>query len=610
MLLAHVRAAASIASRRFALDALARGLLGADPGSVRAAELEEARGLRVDASTVTAASTERLPHAVAVPLVARALDLGFVRQVHVTFDPVGLGDDASFDADARRAIADAILAAARCAAPPSEPRLHRLVAAQPHVLRRAQVEGRSLSAAAFVSAASLWTERPVRTDLALTGELRDGLVLGVGSIPAKVRAARAHRVPVLVVPSPDVAAARAVAEGAVEIVGVGTAEALLEATLVPEARPRVEPEAAAAEAKRLSTLGWRGYLWPIVRERLARISGTLPSYRLDLRVEVLARLAAAQRHLGDPAGSLELLLEAEGLVCSPEGRRGVPDGPIAGLYLQKAMTCRQLCRFAEAARAAERAVAVARGARLRGELVKALGGVGLVAMTRRRIGQAVAAFDEALVVTLSHEPLATARTRAYLVEALAAAGRAEEAAAQFRAALAELEQLPSGEGRRAKESWVRTSWGGALVQLGRPAAAVEVLDAPAVRASLVDEPLPGLWARRHLGVALTLSRELERGFELLAASPLVHGRALEPHLAFGAHLNVLFEARARLEAGAWGPDVAGRARRALEHVPLYDRVGAFLGAPRARTRRLLERTKPPRSSSSLDLLIERCARLA
>jgi tetratricopeptide (TPR) repeat protein len=610
-LLARVRSAPSIAARRFALDALARGLLHADPGAVRASERDEARALRVDPSTVAAAGAERLPHAVAVPLVLRELDLGFVRQLHVTFDPVGLGDEAAFDPDARRAVGEAIEAAARVAPPPREPRLHRLVAAQPEVLRRARVEGRSLTAAAFVSAASLWTGRPVRADVAVTGELRGVVVVSVGEIPAKVRAALDHGFRALVVPQTDSAAARAACppDAALEIRGVPDAEALLEATLRPEPRLREQPEAAADEARRLFTSGWRGYQWPSVRARLATISGTLPAYRADLRVEVLVRLAAAQRHLGDPSGSLELLAEAESLVRSPEGRRGVPDGPITYLYLQKAMTCRQLCRFGEAARAAERSVAVARSARLLGALVKALGGVGLVAMSRGRVERAIRAFEESLEVTLAHAPHDTARSRAYLVEALAAGGRAGEAAAHYEAAMAELERVADDGERRAKESWVRTSWGGGLVQLRRPRDAVEVLDASAVHRSMSEEPLPGLLARRHLGLALIEAGHPERGFELLAASPLVHGRALEPHLALMAHLNVLFEARARLSVGAWGRDVLGRARRALEHVPSDDRGGTFLGRPLEATRRAFESDAPPSRRRALDLLVERCARL-
>ncbi len=251
LLLARAREARSIAGRRFALDALARGLLGADPGAVDRASLDEAIALRVDPSTVAAASAPRLPHAVAVPLVAR--DTSFVRQLYVTFDPAGLaGDDALFDADARRAIASAILVAAEVAPPPSEPALHRFVPAQPHALRHARVEGRSLSAAAFVSAASLWTERPVRADIAVTGELRGDRVLTVGEIEAKVEAARAFGMRALAVPASDEARAREAAGSSIAIIGVAEARALLEAALSPESAPRLEPEQAAEEARALA----------------------------------------------------------------------------------------------------------------------------------------------------------------------------------------------------------------------------------------------------------------------------------------------------------------------------------------------------------------------
>lgn len=612
LLLARARGARTIAQRRFALDALARGLLGADPGSVSEELRAAARALRVDRSTIEAAGAERLPHAVGVPLVATEHGLGFVRQLYVTFDPAGLrSDDELFERGAARAVAEAIGAAARVAPPPSEPALHRLVFAQPHVLRRARVEGRSLSAAAFVSAASLWTERRVRADVAVTGELRGEHVLGVGELEPKVRAAVEHGLRALIVPASDEAAARAaLREGeALAIVAVASASALLEAVLEPLAAARVDPEEAAREARTLAAVGWSGYRWPAVRERLARISGTLPAYRLDLRVELLARLGAAQRHVGDPAGSLELLREAEALARSEEGRRAVPNAPLTYLHLQQAMTARQLGRFAEASRAAERSVRVAKKARLRSELVKALGVLGLVALARGRIDRAIAAFGESLEVALAHEPQRTARTHAYLIEAYGAASEVGPAGAHFDAAMAEIGCEPEGPARRSREAWVRTSWGGALVALGRAGEAVEVLDRPAVHASILEEPLPGLLARRHLGLALARSGASDRGLPLLAASPLAHGRALEPHLAFVAHLNVLFEARERLEAGVWGADIAGRARRALEHVPRHEAALAYLGRPLEATRHLLARDAASQTTRPLDALLDRCARL-
>ncbi len=607
VLLLAVRTADSIAQRRFALDALARGLLAADPGSVDTKLCDEARALRVDPSTILSASTPRLPHAVAVVLVAG--EIGFVRQLYVTFDPAGLSrEDFFLDLDARRAVSDAIVAAAQLAPPPSDPLLHCLAAAHPEVLRRARVEGRSLSAAAFVSACALWMNRPLRSDVAVSAELRNGNLLGVGAIAVKVNAALAHRIRRFIVVASDEAAARAaLAVGAeLEIVGVRSMSELLAAALEEEREPRVSPAQAIEEARRLSASAWVGYRWPSVRERLARISGTLPAYRVDLRVEVLARLAAAQRHLGDPLGSHLILREAEALATSADGKLGVPDAPISYLYQQLAMTFRQLCNFGRAARAAQRAVHVARSARLRGELTKALGCVGLVALGRNRIDEAIAAFAESLEVVLAHDPDHTARTHAYLIEALGAARELERARGHYRTAMEELERSDDEADRRARESWVRTSFGGALVRSGHADEAIDVLDVPAVRVSLAEEPLPGLLARRYLGIALSEVGD-RRGLELLAASPLVHGRALEPHLSFLAHLNVLYEARLRFGAGAWSSDIQGRALRAMAQIPRHGRVSAFLGPTRGEARRLIQ-GKSERVGT-LDALLERCSRL-
>lgn len=603
LLLERASAARSIADRRFALDALARGLLYADPGSVEPSLLERARELRVDPSTVSAVSTERLPHAVSVPLVIRSAGLGFVRQLYVTFDPAGLADDGLLDGDARRTIAEAIESAARRAPPPTDPSRHRLVAAQPRALERAHIEGRSLSAAAFVSATALFTSRPVRTALAITGELRGDFVLPVGQIDAKVRAAIAHGCRTLIVPEGNAPAARMAAGSSIAIVSVSAPDELLEASLHTAATPRPSPDRAVAEARELSERGWSGFRWPSIRERLARVSGALPEYRLDLRVELLARLAAAQRHLGDPHGSLEVLREADRLVRSDEGRRAVPDQPISYLYMQMAMTYRQLGRFGEATRAAQRSVRVARTARLRRELIKALGCLGLVSMARGRITRAIEAFEESLAVTLRHEPDRTARTHAYLIEAHAAAGDEAKARAHFAAAMRDLER--QGGDRAPQDAWVRTSWGGALLALDRPEETIDVLSTDSIEAAIAETPLPGLLARRHLGVGLSRAGEPERGLPILGASPLVYGRALEPHLAFLAHLNVLFEARERIEHGVWGSDIAGRARIALEHVP---REGASLGRALDRARAFLERDAP-RTARPLDALLERCIRL-
>lgn len=606
VLLERARRAGSIAARRHALDALARGLLLADPGSVDEATRAAALELRVDASTVAAAAAPRQPHAVEAPLVAEGAAL--VRQVYVSYDPIGAAsDDGLLGPGARQVCREAIVAAARRAPAAQDPATHHLVAAQPAALTGARIDGPSLGAAAFVSAVALFSGRATQPSVVVTGSIAGEAVTGVGAMAAKVEAATAHRASALVVPEADEAVARAHARligSPLRVIGVADVDALLRATLGPRRRRRLSPEQRMSEVNREFRAAWEGYRWPTVRASLARVSATLPPGRVDLQVEALTRLGAAERHLGDPMGSLAWLERARELSRSDAGRRGVPDAPLSYLWLQTAMTLRQLGRFTEASRAAERAAEVAERARLRREHVKALGCVGLVAMSRRRFDAATEAFDEALAIGLDFEPDRTARSHAYLIEAHGAAGREAEARAHFEAAREELERTGDEGGQAA---WVRTSFAGALLALDRPEEAAAVLDCDAVHEALEGSPLPGLLARRHLGLALCASGEARRGYEILAASTVVHGRALEPHLAFRAHLNVLHEARERLEAGAWGPDIEGRARAALDRVPQHGELPKLLGKALTRARRSLSR-RP--SARALDELLARCERLS
>ncbi|MGF1468267.1 MAG: hypothetical protein ACFCGT_19265 [Sandaracinaceae bacterium] len=610
-LLAQARAAQGIAERRYALEALAQGLLWADPGTVGAAEREAARALAVDPSALASASRPRLPHAVAVPLAAPGRSSAIVRQLHVAYDPVGLPDPGAFGARARRGILAALDAAAARVAPPTPVASHRLVAARPEVLREVHIEGGSLAASAFLSAVALWTGRQLRTDRAVSGALSGGRLAPVGDVALKVAAGAARAdLRALVVPVAVAAEARRIAAGGsgVEVIGVDDLDDLVEA-LVEGPRRLERPEALVEEARRHFAQGWRGYRWPSVREHLGRVSGILPEARVDLRVEVLGRLAAAERHLGDPVASLRALSAARSIADGEEGRRAVPDGPRTYLEQQTAMTLRQLERLPEAARAARRGAAIARRARLRGELVKALGCVGLVALSRRRVGEAVEAFAEALALQQRHDPQGTPRSQAYLIDALGVGGDEAGVHEAFEGAQRALARLPA-DVRRGQEAWVRSAFAGALLRLGQPAEAAEALDVEAVRPSLAEEPLPGLRIRRVLGVALARSGDPMRGYELLGASVAAYGRALAPHHRTLAHLNVLHEARERLAEGALGRDATARARRALAWIEL--------GAPGVRSReapavgRLLDRHAAGRrvGLGALDRLLDRVERLA
>lgn len=573
--------AQGIAARRFAVDVVARAFTLADPGSADAELRARARALGVEEAAVAAVEEEAPPHAVRVPLVDRARGDAFVRMAWVELDPFGAAEAWSIDAEAAAALAAALARAADIAPPSQERERFRLVPARPQALRGAAIEGQSLAPAALASAVSLWGERPVQRGIAITGALRGNAIARVGSIAAKVRAAIGARCTAIVVPAECESEARAASAGAIEVRGVADVESLLHATLAPERTP-IDPERAVREARDAFASGWRGYRWRAIEERLARLSGTLPETRPDLRVEILARWAAARRHLGDPEGSVRLLESAEELA-----RRDfcvVPDGPLALVAQQRAMTELKLFRFGRAARAAARAMAIARRARLRGELIGALGCAGLVALARGRLEAARRAFHEALELTVRHKPDQAARSRTYLLDALGRLGRVEEARAQFEEAMKELE-AGDPRARRAKESWLRSGWGGVLVAAGAFEEAIAVLDTPAVHESLYEDPLPGLFARRYLGVALARARSgaaQDRGLHLLASSPWAYGRALAPGLRALAQVNVLVEVETRLATRRFDADAAARARAALDSLPRYGDAERWLGPARRR----------------------------
>lgn len=599
--------ARGVAARRFALHGLTQHLWLADPGTVSTALIERARAAGVDPAVLAPLTQPPPPHAVSVPF--RGDEGGLVRQLLVSFDPVDGMDEAWLSPSAAIAVHQALACAERYA-PPKAPGRYRLVAARPAALAGGVVVGPSLAAATVVSAVSLFTGRPVRPGVAVTGALRGDRVGEVGGIGAKVAGVkRVCTLHTLVLPHGNESEARAASGGSpLRIVPVSTLEALLAATLQAPAA-LTAPEQRVEQARRRFATGWSGYLWPTLAEEFARILAALPAARLDLRVEMLARLAAAARHLGDPSRSLQILDDALALTQTDLGRRAIPDAPLTYLFQQRAMTLRQLAAFGAAATAARRAVRVARRARLRGEEIKALGCAGLVARCRARLPEAIAAFERALAIQLAHDPQGAPRTRAYLLEALGDAGHEEAARNHYEHAVQELAQTAEPTARESKESWVRTAFGGTLRRMGYAAEACAVLDHPSVHRCLFEAPLPGLLARRHYGLALVADGQTERGFEVLAASPMTHGTSLWPHLRLLASLNVLHEALGRWEQGAFTPDIARRADVALDDIPREGPAAAWLAGPAARTRARLRRASPGPAPASLRLLLYRCARL-
>ncbi|MEM1414821.1 MAG: hypothetical protein AAGH15_07965, partial [Myxococcota bacterium] len=178
--------AVGFAARRHALDRLERTLRHADPGSVPVAMLDRLQSAGVGSDALAFANAEVPPHAVHVAFVEGGGE-GFCRLMHLAHDLTGREPDL-LESDARLAVEDAVSLAASHGG-----RLHeggyRLLPYAPRAFEGAKVEGRSLAAAAFVSAASRFSGRPVKRGTVVSGALAAGALTSVGELPAKVRAA-------------------------------------------------------------------------------------------------------------------------------------------------------------------------------------------------------------------------------------------------------------------------------------------------------------------------------------------------------------------------------------------------------------------------------------
>jgi len=561
----HAERTVGVAARRFAIAELERALLSADPGATRG--LRE-RLLALDVSRAVIEATEAVPppHAVHVPLVVRdhhGQTRAVIRALMVAYDGSAEPRGAfTLLPTAARAVLAGIRAAARDETPviPIE-RLH-LVPVSPGALEGVEIDGPSLGAAAYLSALALFSGRRVRASLAITGAVVGRRVTHVDGVDAKLAAAR-ERGLVLVAPEAN----GPPREGALET--VSELAALVELALEPGA-PDLDLEAEVRAAARATEGGWNGYRWPAVREVVTRVLARVPERRPELRIEVLARLAATERHLGRTDASLAAIAEAEAIAGSAIAKIAVPDEPRVRLARQKAMTLLQAFRIGEAERSAARSVAIARRARLRGELIYSLGAVGLCALARGDARRAVEASREALEHTLAFRPSNAARSRAYLIEALGRAGDARAAREQYRLALREAED-DAFRGVGGKVAWVRTSFAAALRALGEHAEVVRVLSDASVTTAIAETPLPGLLARRHLGLSrlqrARTEREREEALALLESSPHAYD-GLDAALGVMAQINVLHAARERLLRGEPGT------RRLAVGLTVLPRTGA------------------------------------
>jgi ATP-dependent Lon protease len=121
-------------------------------------------------------------------------------------------------------------------------------------------DGPSAGVAMFTALASIFTQRSVRADIAMTGEITlRGLVLPVGGLKEKILAARHAGIPTIILPKlndKDLADLPAAVREGLKLVLVETVDDVLAAALAPaqppERPPRKSPRRKTSKAKPLS----------------------------------------------------------------------------------------------------------------------------------------------------------------------------------------------------------------------------------------------------------------------------------------------------------------------------------------------------------------------
>lgn len=619
-LLAWCEATRNVSELRYRVSGLERALVRADPGAVSPEQRARAEKLGISPALFDGLLGEVPSHAVRVPMVCEPSGDGLLRLMHVANDPTVHGAYAiAFDHAARRAIGDAISSAMERAKVPWPHARYFFTTTAPEALQcpglDVPVRGPSLGAAAFVSAFSLCSGRPVRDGLVVTGRLVGSKVLAVGRLGAKLGAVAAARADVARVIVPRVSLAEAKrdfkhGEHGIEVVGVSTIDELIDAALEAAPPSRVHVRHRVAETRREFDGGWRGFRWYSLRDRVERLAAEVPDARADLKVEAMSMLGAIQGHLGSPKESLAVLEEALRFAGSDAVRDAMPDLPLAHLYQHLSMTRMKLVRFGDARAAAASAMRVSKRGRLRDELYKSLGCAGLVELGANRPSAAVAAFEAALELVHGYTSESCARSHAYLIQALGLAGDTARAAQEFATACAHMHDHHDGVDTSHTEAWLRTSYGGALVACGKLDDASRVLDVSCVREAIASAPLPGLLARRHLGIALAAGPRRRDGYALLAPSPIAHP-LLTGGLLFTAQVNVLCEARGRLQHGDWDRDIEGRALAELDRFPGYLDTTPIERARRNASEAVARASQEGRRAlAALDRLVSLCERIA
>ncbi|MBK8173102.1 MAG: hypothetical protein IPK60_22595 [Sandaracinaceae bacterium] len=570
MLIGWAERAPGVALRRFLVAQANGAAANVDPGALSSGDLSRAHALGITLSRDLSEAAEPPPHSVIVPFALPRLSVAQRMLMSFSFDdePTRL----RMQADTTDAIASAVGDAARIASPPYKIDRYRFTMWKTSGENAFSVSGRSLGPAALVSAVSLWQERAVEKGTAITGVIEGTRVTAAGGLSEKVDglAARADLLRLIVARGEGEIARALLSERGrsdVSVVEVSDIAQLVATALVAERSSVVDPDEAMIEMRREFERAWETFRWPVLRERVERLAGSGLSHRPDVEVELWTMVGAARRHLGDPTEGLRALDRAS--IIASRFAKKIPDAPLARLATHRSMTYLALGDLKAASLAAARARRIARRARLRGEEIKALGCIGLVMRARGRLRAAATAQFEALTLVHEYKPSSCARSHAYLIDCLGAAGDIDGARRAYDQGLDHLQGLDAPRARD-HESWLRISLGGALVSNDRMRQAAEILDVPCVQERIDRDANPGLWARRYLGVALCHeAASLDRGLALLAASPGAYSTAVGSRLVAVAHVNVLLEARSRVAAAKLDHDSHARLLRALGRISIF-----------------------------------------
>lgn len=588
-LLPLLEAAASPRQKRWLFDRLDRAIRLADPGSVPVALLVRLAAQGVHPEALEQLSAPIPPQAVHVPFVGRHDGRGFCRLMHTVFDPdVSQLERVEVGRSARKAM-DEGLEQARLRLQKVVGRGYAFVPVKRGSLDDARIEGDSLGAGAYVSALARLTRRPLLEGTAVTGSISEGRVRAVGGMKAKLEALHGRSdIRRFVVPEADHSVALALAADVGvehEILAAASLDDLERLCLEKEPTPLDDPEETVDALKVEVDHGWQHWQWPHLGERIARLAEWLPRDAYELRVRSLTMLGAVYRNGGDPDRSASVLEEATALLAHQDARWLVGDRWRSYLHRHRAMTATHLGRLHDASEAAQRSIDAAERARYRPGYSIGHGVLGLVMLAGGDAEKAVTLHERAIETLDPATPERFPRAASYLLDALGRTGNLDRARGVHAEIEERLSTLEDSSRTRTSRAWAATSMLSALVRSGEYEEACSLGRDPEVRRSIREAPLPGLHARRWVGIAEAHAGDRAAGYALLGDSPVAYDLELGPRNRVYAAVNVLREAVLRAAFDEVDVDLAGRVEAALPALGYSESVRRELSPA---VRRLLE----------------------